>query len=136
MILPIGSKIKPSFTLLELIVSIAIFSLGIVGIYEGFFTSLGAASYTKNYLKVQLWMEEKLWQLQDKLLRYKTLLTQKNQGSFTLGGKKFFWNFSYFLIEGTKERNLYEIVLRVRWKEGRRDIKLVRSTYVSYAEKD
>jgi prepilin-type N-terminal cleavage/methylation domain-containing protein len=136
MILLIGSKIKPAFTLLELIISIIVLSLGIVGIYEGFFTSLQATSYTKNYLKIQLWMEEKLWQLQDKLLRYKTLLAQKNQGSFTLGGKKFFWNFSYFLIEGTKERNLYEIVLSVRWKEGRRDVKLVRSTYVSYVEND
>ncbi|HIE36479.1 MAG TPA: prepilin-type N-terminal cleavage/methylation domain-containing protein [Candidatus Omnitrophica bacterium] len=74
MILLIGSKTKPAFTLLELITSIIVLSLGIVGVYEGFFASLQATSYTKNYLKIQLWMEEKLWQLQDKLLRYKTLL--------------------------------------------------------------
>jgi prepilin-type N-terminal cleavage/methylation domain-containing protein len=142
---PIFSKVKRSkirryflllrgFTLLELIVTVAILSLGIVFIYEGFFVSLGVSSYTKNYLDVQLWIEQKLWDIQDKLLRYKTLLTQQSSGSFILRNKNFLWELSYALIEGTEKINLYEIDLRVRWKEGLRNVEIVRATYAKYVK--
>jgi prepilin-type N-terminal cleavage/methylation domain-containing protein len=133
------SKHKPSarnknfsFTLLELIVSVAILSLGIVFVYEGFFVSLGAYSYSRNYLDGQLWMDEVLWNAQDEISRFNTMFTQASTGTLSIRGKKFLWNISQSLIESNQKANLYAITLRLRWKEGIRNIELTRVAYATY----
>ena len=127
-------RLKYSFTLLELVVAVAILASGIILVYEGFFVSLSAVSYSTNYINAQRWMGQKLWDVQDRLTRYETLLTQETSGSFFEEGKEFLWNLSYSLIETTEKVDLYKIILGVSWREGARKIKVVRSTYAQYIE--
>lgn len=127
---------KKGFTLVELIAAVAVFSLGIVLIYEGFITCLNSYSYCQNHINAQIWSDQKIWDIQDKFTQYKILLTQEPSGSFNIQGKDFLWNLSYSLIEGTQKASLYELILNINWQEGRRNINFNRATYLSYIEED
>ena len=89
---------RKGFTLVELMVTVTILSLGVVSVYEGFFTSLNAHAYCRNYLSVQSWMNQKIWDIQEALLRYQTLVTQKKSGNFKIGGKEFKWGLHYYSL--------------------------------------
>ena len=123
---------RKGFTLVELMVTVTILSLGVVSVYEGFFTSLNAHAYCRNYLSVQSWMNQKIWDIQEALLRYQTLVTQKKSGNFKIGGKEFKWGLHYYSLAGSEKINLYKIILEVNWKEGIRDINVNRSTFLHY----
>ncbi|MBN2119664.1 MAG: prepilin-type N-terminal cleavage/methylation domain-containing protein [Candidatus Omnitrophica bacterium] len=125
---------KRGLTLVELIVTVVVLSLGIVLIYEGFLTTLGGFNYCIDYLNAQIWLDEKIWDVQDKLSHYKTLLTEDTSGTFLTGNKEFNWYLSYDLIEGLKEAGLYAIDLKVSWREGFKEISTARSAYALYLE--
>lgn len=127
-------RMRSSFTLLELIVTVAILSVGIVFIYEGFFTALGASVYCQDYLDVQMWIDQQLWSIQDNVFRYNIVFAQGASGDFTLRGRRFHWDMEYALVEGTERANLYEVMVRVNWRQGQRDISVSRSTYVMHIE--
>lgn len=127
-------KIK-SLSFVELMLSVAVLSLGITLVYQGFLTSLGGYNYCIDYLIVQNWLDEKLWEIQDKLSHYKILLTEDKEGSFTIGNKRFSWNLSYELIEGMKDMSLYQVVLNISWREGVKKVKTQRASYIIYKEK-
>ena len=127
-------KIK-SLSFVELMLSVAVLSLGITLVYQGFLTSLGGYNYCIDYLIVQNWLDEKLWEIQDKLSHYKILLTEDKEGSFVIGNKRFFWNLSYELIEGIKDMSLYQVVLNISWRQGFKKVKTQRTSYIIYKEK-
>ncbi len=127
-------KIK-SLSFVELMLSVAVLSLGITLVYQGFLTSLGGYNYCIDYLIVQNWLDEKLWEIQDKLSHYKILLTEDKEGSFTIGNKRFSWDLSYELIEGMKDMSLYQVVLNISWREGVKKVKTQRTSYIIYKEK-
>ena len=120
------------FTLIEVMVTTCILSLGIVLIYESFFISLDSLNYYSNYLNVASWMDEKIWQAQNNLSRFGLLIPIETQGEFLNGNKNFRWNLSYNLIEDTQ--NLYQIDLILSWQEGKRKVKLLRTAYAMYVE--
>jgi len=123
---------KSSFTLLELIVTVVILSSGILFIYKGFLTSLGVSYYVKHYLYTQLWMEEKLHDINQEFKMYKAPFLPQASGSFNENNKKMLWQASYSLIASTEKMDIYEVTLVVNWKEGRRNIKLSRAEYIYY----
>jgi len=123
---------RGAFTLLELIVTVVILSSGILFIYKGFLTSLDISYYVKHYLYAQLWMEEKLCGINDEFKRYKAPFLPQTSGSFNEGNNKFWWQVSYSLIGSTEKMSIYDANLIVNWKEGRRNIKLVRAEYIYY----
>ena len=126
---------KRGFTFVEVIVATIVLALGIVVIYEGFLTTLGGFNYCLDYLDAQLWMDEKMWDVQDKLYHYKTLLTQDSEGTFIVDGKEFDWSLAYSLIQGSKEASLYEVTLDISWQEGLHRPKSTRGAYLLYLEK-
>ena len=125
---------KKTFTLVEVIVASVVLALGIVVIYEGFLTTLGGLNYCIDYLNAQIWIDEKIWDIQDKLSHYKTLLTEDKQGTFLIGNKQFDWGLIYSLIEGSSEASLYEVTLDVSWQEGFHRINTRRGAYLLYLE--
>ncbi|RKY43103.1 MAG: hypothetical protein DRP80_06030, partial [Candidatus Omnitrophota bacterium] len=92
-------------------------------------------NYCIDYLIVQNWLDEKLWEIQDKLSHYKILLTEDKEGSFTIGNKRFSWDLSYELIEGMKDMSLYQVVLNISWREGFKKVKTQRASYIIYKER-
>ncbi|UCC94429.1 MAG: prepilin-type N-terminal cleavage/methylation domain-containing protein [Candidatus Omnitrophota bacterium] len=132
----INSGAQRGFSLVELIVSVAVLSLGIVIICQGLLVTLGGFNYCIDYLNVLLWIDEKVWDIQDKLIHYRTLLTYEDSGTFILRNKHFDWNLSYDLTEGAEKASLYEITLTVSWREGMKRMNISRSAYVLFLAKD
>ena len=126
MMSPIGSK---GFTLIEVMIATAILSFGLVLIYQAFFISLDTFNYYLNHLNAQLWLDEKIWQVQDDFRRYKVFSPTKIGDEFIMGSKDFNWQMGYSSI---KPEELYKVGLTVSWKQGSRRINLLREAYVSY----
>ena len=116
---------------MEVMVATCILSLGTVLIHESFFIILDSFNYYFNYLNVASRMDEKIWQAQDNLSRLGSSSQIETTGEFVNRNKNFRWNLSYNLIS----QNLYQIDLTLSWQEGRRFVKLLRSTYAMYEEK-
>jgi prepilin-type N-terminal cleavage/methylation domain-containing protein len=123
------------FTLIEVMVACAILSIGIVLIYEAFFTLLDSFGYYQHYLKISPFTNEKMWQAQDALRRLGTQAQVETNGKFTKGNRNCIWNLSYGLLDEAHNYFLYKIDLAVAWKEGNRNVKLVRSAYAAYETK-
>ena len=120
--------VKKGFTLVEIMVATAVLSFGLVMIYQAFFISLDAFDYYLNHLNAQLWLDEKIWQLEDDFRRYGSFGSTPTFGEFIMGSKNFNWSMDYSLI-GAEE--LYKVGLQVSWQQGPRNITLPRVAYVS-----
>jgi len=123
----IGSK---GFTLVEIMVTVAVLSFGIVMLYQAFFTCLNAFGYSLRRLDAQRWMDEKIWEMEDELIRSGTLMTGEHAGSFIDKNKNFGWKMSINLIGEAQDVYLYRLTLNVCWKEAQRDVSLPQVAYV------
>ncbi|MBN3039084.1 MAG: prepilin-type N-terminal cleavage/methylation domain-containing protein [Candidatus Omnitrophica bacterium] len=126
---PTGSD-KKGFTLIELMVAVAILSFGLVMIYEAFFSYMDAYNYVFRRLEAQRWIEEKVWQTENELVISGMLMPGDMSGSFIRSNKKFSWNMSIRLIGEIEESSLYELTLEVSWQEVTRDAKISQVAYV------
>lgn len=132
MMLKIGNK---AFSLVEVMVATSVLSLGAVLIYEAFFISLDTFNYYSNNLKAIIYIDEKLWHLQDELSRYNTLSATQTSGELTTENKDFIWSTSYEMIDAADKSNLYKIDLALTWKEGTKNVRLSREAYAMYVPK-
>ncbi|MFC1709579.1 prepilin-type N-terminal cleavage/methylation domain-containing protein [Candidatus Omnitrophota bacterium] len=122
------------FTLIEIMVTVAILSFGILAIYESFFISIDAFSYYTNYLNAQGWAGEKVWEIQNKLLRLDSQMVKDNIGTFTLKNKDFNWGATIKPIAG--QSGAYRLDVLLFWKEGSRERCVHRTVYaISQLEK-
>jgi len=125
---PVIRNPRSGFTLVEVVLATAILSLGLVMIYQAFFVSLDTFNYYLNHLSAQLWLDEKVWQLEDEFRQAGFFIPMSTSGELFIAGKDFFWNLDYAMLE---PEELYKVNLRAKWKQGRRDINLSRTAYVS-----
>jgi prepilin-type N-terminal cleavage/methylation domain-containing protein len=128
--LRIGNKRKPrsAFTLMEVMVTTAVLSLGILFVYEAFFIALDTLNYCSDYLRVCSWFDERVWEVQDKLAHPGRQIDMR--GKLLAKNKEFDWNLSYGLIDAVQD--LYQIDLVASWQEGQRKAKLIRTAYAAY----
>jgi prepilin-type N-terminal cleavage/methylation domain-containing protein len=124
--LRIGTR---GFTLLEVMITAAVLSLGVVFIYEAFFISLNTYNYCTNYLGVANWMNEKIWQAQDSLTHLGTWAYDR-EGTLVYNNRDFKWNLTYSPVQETQD--LYKIDLLISWQEGSSKKSLTRSAYALY----
>jgi prepilin-type N-terminal cleavage/methylation domain-containing protein len=122
------------FTLIEVLVTTAVLAFGIVSIFQALFIVMAAFSYISHYLNVVSVADEKVWQVQDTLMRLGPQAAFAPQGEFDTGGKKYDWSLSAKLSDPAA--HLYRIDLSTQWKEGRRAYRLERSAYVIYESED
>jgi prepilin-type N-terminal cleavage/methylation domain-containing protein len=128
----LGAKDR-GFTLLEVMVATAVLSLGVVLIYETFFSSLSAFNYYYNYLNIAPYMAEEMWQAQDKLTHFGETANVNTEGEFKIVNKDCKWGLVYNLIdEGRDLYKLYKIDMSVSWQEHKKEVTLSRSTYALY----
>jgi prepilin-type N-terminal cleavage/methylation domain-containing protein len=120
------------FTLVEVMVSTAILSLGVVFIFEAFFASLNSYNYYSTYLKFAPWMDEKIWEMQEALTHSGSAGGIATVGEFAQDNRKYIWNLNYHLID--RVASLYEINLTLSSPSGRRDKRLSRAAYAAYQE--
>lgn len=127
MMLRIGNK---GFTLLEVMMTTVVLSLGAVLIYNSFFTSVDAFDYYSTLYKTIPWMDEKIWETQDSLARLGPGASVETGGSLNSANKNILWNLSFVPINSAG--NLYRIDLILFWPQGNKKIQLSRSAYASY----
>jgi prepilin-type N-terminal cleavage/methylation domain-containing protein len=131
----IGNKSgsKRAFTLIEVMVAVAVLSFGLVLVYQAFFVVLNTFNYGANYLEVSPWMDEKIWKAQDSIMRKGLLEDNSAEGEVTLRNKKFTWSLQNSPLAGAN--NLTSLKLEVFWKEGKRAVQVSRSCYAKYYER-
>ena len=120
------------FTLFEAVLTTAIFAVGTLFVYEGFFVCLDSFNYCSNHLDAIGWMDEKIWQTQNELNHFGPKSRIETNGEFAERSKAFRWRLSPKLIDS--EGGLYKINLSLNWQEGRRTIRLKRIAYARYEE--
>ena len=118
------------FTLVEIMVSVAILSLGIFVIHEAFMTSLNSYNYCYNYLSVASLADEKIWEAKEVIRSFGTLSGLTKSGKLVLNNKVFDWGLTSGLMDS--KRQLYRLKILLTWKEGRRNIHLSRTAYARY----
>jgi len=135
---PKGGLSLTGFTLIEVLVTTAVLSLGIVLIYRAFFTLLDSFGYYSNYLRVIAFADEKLWQAQDALSCFGPDAGAGSSGRLNIQNKDFNWRFSVSPIAGAGSNPplLYRIDLAVDWQEGPRIRGLTRNAYALYIKKE
>ena len=122
---------RAGFTLIEIMVTTVILSLAAVLIYETFFRSMDLLNYCCDYLKVTSWVDDKMWQAQNELVRFNAVTEAPTNYLLTLDNKNFNWNLSY-LSAGYGAPNLYRIEATLSWQEGRKDMHITRIAYARY----
>lgn len=129
MTLKIGTK---GFTLMEVMVSTVVLSLGTVLIYSSFLTSLDSFNRYVNYLNVIPWMDQRLWLAQDDLNRLGDAAVISPAGDFQKAGRDFKWSLNYSPVDD----NLYQVNLELSWQQGSRKAGLARSAYAEYKQRE
>jgi prepilin-type N-terminal cleavage/methylation domain-containing protein len=124
---------KRAFTLIEVMVAVAVLSFGLVMVYQAFFVVLDTFNYGADYLEVSPWMDEKIWLAQDSIMRKGVLEDNSTNGELNLRNKKFTWELRNSVVDGTN--NLIALTLDVYWKEGKRPVQASRSGYAKYYER-
>ncbi len=105
------------FTLIEVLVAIAIVAIGLAAVFCSFISSYQILKQTENYNQAILISLEQLWQMEDKALRGEDI-SGLYHGEHTDGLKKFEWEFSDDAIEPYED--LKELKLNIKWTEGKR----------------
>ena len=117
---------KKAFTLVEVMITVAVLSFGAVMLYQAFFTSFDAVQYASNRIKAQLWADSVIEE--EKILEETTpmILSKTEAGSVILNNRKFLWQKSIQPID----LNLYAMTIELSWKEGARTRFLSRAAYL------
>lgn len=116
------------FTLVELIVTVAILAFGIVAVYEALFISVDAFGFYAHYLDTQDWIDEKIWDVQRELTESQTLKAESTSGQIVRGHKTFDWVMAVSLLDD--QQGLYQVDITLSWEEGGRRKKISRETYL------
>ncbi|MFH1062062.1 MAG: type II secretion system protein [Candidatus Omnitrophota bacterium] len=125
----INSANKKAFTLVEVLVSSVILSVGLVIIFEVFLSSLDIVNLVNNRLNAQLFINEKIWQLQSNLDRQSGMfIPMKQSGSVMLGNKEFKWQLDMELVDISQE--LYKVSGQMNWLSGSKQKMIKRQVMV------
>lgn len=133
------SRTRDAFTLIEVIVSISILSLGLVVILQWFGHSLNILRLSQDYVKANLILESKMAEIEMKF--------KQGKSKFWTGAIEEFEDSNMDLILNTQARpvecrkdlasgselvyeNLYKIKTVLSWKEGKREGRIPLATYL------
>jgi len=130
---------QAAFTLVEIIVSISILSIGLVVILQWFGHSLNILRVSENYLKASLMLETKMAEMEIKFREGKSKLWAGGIEEFEDSNISFMLNTTGTPIECKKEldsggelvyEGLYKVKASLSWKEGKREGKIPLTTYL------
>lgn len=106
-----------AFTLIEVIITVAVLATAIVFVFRSFTASLASARFSQNINLACYMAEEKTWELAE---RQKNSLVPigSEQGSVTLGGRQVNW--SYETLK-PQDSDIVELTLKLSWRENMRE---------------
>ena len=126
------SRSDKAFSLVEVLITVAILSSAVVFIFRGFTASLQAAKLSQNITLACLLAEDRLWELE--LRQQSKLRLPDSSEPILLQNQEFNWVYE---IKDADYPNLKELVLTVSWQESRRkNYALSFLTYLLQNEKE
>ena len=123
-------KNRSGFTLVEVMITVAVLSLGTLLIHQGLLRSADALGHYNNLLVAQEWAEAKLWDTRESLLYSSDDDPAVPAGSsFTESGKEF--ECSVTTKSQADANNLYGIQIQVGWQEGHQPVSYQVSSFAT-----
>lgn len=122
-----GGISQKGFTLIEVMISVAVLTFGVVAVYEAMLTSLDTFSLYANTLNTQSWLDEEMWEFQDRLNQSAILLIGENSADVVRNGRHFQGHVTVDPLDW--DANLYKIKAQIVWQEGSRSVEVSRDTY-------
>ena len=117
------------FTLIEVMVTVAVLSFGLAMLYRAFFSSLDALGYVSERLCVNLEMNNRIWALEDAFNRaFDESDSLTDSGKTKINNVTFSWKSSDTPLDGTI--NLHKLEVRFLWPERNKNLSLTRVAYV------
>ena len=130
-------NLKRGFTLIEIMISVAILSTGLVLILQGLMHSLNILQISRDNLKATLLAENKMAEVEIKAREGKEVFLEDLGEEFEFEDMECEWGIKFspveFEIEETfdeKYEDLNEVEAIMSWKEGRRKGKVPLVTYL------
>lgn len=115
---------KSGFTLIEVMVATAVLAGGVVLIFEALFSTTNTFSYYSNRMAVGPWIDQKIWEVSEAVL---TGVPVDMEGSLAQGNRQYSWRVSQSF---NSESRLAKIGVEVSWRQGKREVRMQRGTYV------
>ena len=115
---------KKSMSLIELMLTVVILSIGIIMVARSFLTVTNALSYTQNKILATEFLDSKIAEFREMGYSQSEFLEEDFFGTVKLGNKEFSWETDFSSVYVSEEEDidgLWEISLRVIWKEAGRD---------------
>jgi len=109
-------------------VAVAVLSLGLVMIYQAFFSSLNSLNYVSDRLLADLQINNKIWELEDLYNRSQGVFDVPASGEDKFGDRRFSWKVLSSSIEGTT--SLYKMEIVFSWMDRAKQRRLARYAYV------
>lgn len=108
-------KCNNSFSLIEVLITVAILSTAIVFIFRSFTASLAAVKFSQNITLACLLTEEKLFEIEE---RQAPGASEYAEGRENLAEREFKWNYQTTPLE---DSDLAELKFNVSWQENARE---------------
>ena len=124
----IGVKKKNlAFTLIEVMVTVAILSLATVMISQSNLMNMNVYGRFANLMAIQNWAEEKIWEAKEEVLASEIPEAGESSGTYESENKTYEWHLS---VSEETSGSLYGILLTVTWNDAGQEKSLERHSYV------
>ena len=121
------------FTLVEVILTIAIVVMGLVFILQALGKEVSVVSLADDRIETALFLQQKLGEVKKELETKDKIVPMSQAGETVQNGKRYTWQLE--IRENGLLKNLYEIRLACVWKKFAKDNISVLATYVYKGEK-
>lgn len=129
MTLRIGNK---GLTLIEVMLTVSLLSLGTVMIYQANILSLGVYGRYSHRLGLQTWAEEKIWEAKQSILESENPEAGESSGNIQHLGGNYDWKSETELTWESEDKKIsfYAIQLTISWEEEGKPTFLSRSAHL------
>jgi len=123
-----NNRKNKGFTLVEVIMTVAILAFGIVSIYEALFVSVDTYGYYTHYFGTQDWISEKIWEVQFELIDAGVVNEEQTSGQIVRDHKTYDWLMAVTSVD--KTQGLYQVRVTLSWQEGNKKVNTTREAYL------
>ncbi len=131
MISATGQRKNKGFTLIEIMISIAILSLGLIFVLQGLTHCLSILNISRNNLEASLLAEDKMAEAEIAVKQDADEFSKDSGGELKSGNIDFNWQIRF--SPDQEYEDLDEVLTTVHWREGRRSGSSIFSTYLIVA---